>query len=148
MRGNGKRQLTLAGLLTAGEMSHVLSKDCRSTWETERCCLCVCLLSYFSLWKSVFSLVLPGSDTERFPQWMGFEASCFFCRWQSWKPRFFFSSSCFLIPGTEWCLDGSHELILFRSEPHSAAIVGQSISVRMALIWISYFIKLMVTLVY
>ncbi len=101
----------------------------------------------FSLWKSVFSLVLPGSDTERFPQWMGFEASCFFCRWQSWKPRFFFSSSCFLIPGTEWCLDGSHELILFRSEPHSAAIVGQSISVRMALIWISYFIKLMVTLV-
>ncbi len=42
------------------------------------------------LCESLFCLVLPGSDTERFPQWMDFEASSFFCRWQSWKPRTFF----------------------------------------------------------
>lgn len=63
MRGKGERQLTLAGWLTAGEMSHVLSKDCRSTCrdlEEERVAVFVSVCwVIFSLWKNFFFFSVP-----------------------------------------------------------------------------------------
>lgn len=50
--------------------------------------LCLSAELFFSV--KVFFLLRFTCDTERFPQWMDFEASSFFCRWQSWKPRTFF----------------------------------------------------------
>lgn len=131
MRVKGERQLTLADWLTVEEMSHVLSKDCRSTCRSlekgrSAVFVSVCWVIFFSLWKSVFSLVLPGSDTELFPQWMDFTIYRRMSLFQSWKLRFL---PFFLVAGTEWSSDGPFERVLFIEwEAYSTVIAIQLIT--------------------